>query len=57
MQGRRKHFYGMGGRGGGGLVKMSATMVDRQRKIKKKKHWLKRPKAGPQKTKLGPKYK
>ena len=39
-----------------GWVKMSAAMVERRRKLKKK-HWLKRPKAGPQRTKLGPKYK
>ena len=37
-------------------VKMSATMVDQGQKILKK-HWLKRPKAMPQKSKLGPKYK
>ena len=37
--------------GEGGLSKMLATMVDRQRKIKKK-HWLKRPNAVPQKRKL-----
>ena len=37
MQGGRKLFYG-GGRGGegGGWVKMLATMVDRQQKLKKK---------------------
>ena len=40
----------------GGWVKITATMVGRRRKIKKK-HWLKRPKAIPQKTKFGPKYK
>ena len=34
---------------------MSATMVDQLLKIKKK-HWLKSPKAVPQKTKFGPKY-
>ena len=53
--GRRKLFYG-----GEGWVKMSDTMVDRRRKIKKTHthtHWLKRPKAVPQKTKFGPKYK
>ena len=35
---------------------MSVTIVDQGRK-RKKKLWLKRPKAVPQKTKLGPKYK
>ena len=39
-----------GGRWGWGWV-----MVSRQRKIKRK-HWLKHPKAVPQKTKFGPKY-
>ena len=34
---------------------MSATMVDQLLKILKK-HWLKSPKAVPQKTKFGPKY-
>ena len=43
-QGRRKLFFG---RGGGGWVKMSATMFDRRRKIKKK-----HPKAVPQKRNL-----
>ena len=56
LQGRRKLCYGGGGgggAGGGAWVKMFATMVDRQRKIKKK-HWLKRPNAVPQKTKIEP---
>ena len=43
-QGRRKLFFG---RGGGGWVKMSATMFDRRRKIKKKT-----PQAAPQKRNL-----
>ena len=36
--------------------KMSATMVDRLQK-NLKKHWQKRPKAVPQKMKIGPKHK
>ena len=36
---------------------MLATMVDRQQKLKKKKHWLKLPNAVPQKTKIGQWYK
>ena len=43
-----KLFYGEG-RGGGGWVKMSVTMVGR-------KHWLKGPKAVPRKTKFPPEY-
>ena len=42
----------------GGWVKMSTAMVGKLWKIeKKKKNWLKRPKAVPQKTKFGPKFK
>ena len=41
---------------GGSWLKMSATMVGRQRKIFKK-YWLKRPKANPPKMKTGPEYK
>ena len=49
---------GRGGGGGVGGVQLLATMVDRQRKIKKKTmDWLKRPKVVPQETKFGQKYK
>ena len=41
---------------GGSWLKMSATMVGRQRKFFKK-YWLKRPKANPSKMKTGPEYK
>ena len=36
---------------------MLTTMVGRRLKIEKKRPWLKRPKAVPQKSKFGPKYK
>ena len=49
-------FFMVSGREGGCWVKMSATMVHRPRKIKKK-YWLKRPKVVPKKTKFGPTYK
>ena len=59
LQGRRKpfsiFFFG-GGRGGGSWKTMSATMVGWRQKIKKK-HWLKCPKAFPQKMKFRAKYK
>ena len=48
----------LGGGGGGGAGKvggLSKSVGRRKKKIKK--HWLKRPKAIPQKTKFGPKYK
>ena len=51
-QGRRKLFDG------GGLSKVFGRHSLPTSKIwKKKKHWLKRPKAVPQKTKFGPKFK
>ena len=48
-QNRGKLLWGMGARGGegGGWVKMSAITFNRRRKLKKKKDWLKRPKAVP----------
>ena len=49
-------FFMVSGRDGDCWVKMSATMVHRPQKIKKK-YWLKRPKVVPKKTKFGPKYK
>ena len=51
-------MLGGGGAGGGGAGKVGglSKSVGRRKKIIKK-HWLKRPKAIPQKTKFGPKYK
>ena len=51
QQGRRKLFYG------GGLSKNVGHYGWPTTKNEKKKNWLKRPKAVPQKTKFGQKYK
>ena len=55
LQDHRKLFYG--GRAEQKCRPPRATMVGQQGKIKKKKHWLERPKAVPRKTKFGPEYK
>ena len=60
LQGRRKRFsiffFFLGGGEGGRWKKMSATIVGWRRKIFKK-HWLKCPKAFPQKMKFRANYK